>query len=159
MVEDLLIVVTIVILSIAVLFIIDITKPEKKKMKDNELPIESRLFVKDHLTDFEKLLQAIGLIKELKKKLDAYSQDETVKNLKIELGKANTYIQELEAKVAELEKLAALSREENKAIKREVKATEMYKTQQATITRLEKDIHRVRTDRDILIARLVNDKH
>ncbi len=124
--------------------------------EETNLPIESRIFVKDHLTDFEKLLQARGLIKILKKRLDNYNFDDKIKSLNLELGKANSYIQELEAKVKDLERQNVLNKAEYKEIKKEAKATELYKQQQNKISSFEKDIHRLRRDRDILIAKLVN---
>ncbi len=124
-----------------------------------DLPIESKIFVKDHLTDFEKLLLARQLIKTLKQRLNDFNADEKIKSLNLELGKANSYIQELESKLKTLEKLTLLNKEENKQIKTKVKASELYKQQQNKINSLEKEIHKLRKDKDILIYEVLKLKN
>lgn len=65
----------------------------EKIQKIDSLPNESKIFVKDHMTDFEKLLIANSLIKQLKKE---------IASLSFELGVVNSEKQELEDKVKKL---------------------------------------------------------
>ncbi len=69
---------------------------------ENTDPHPDKIFVRDHLTDLEKLLFAQSAIKEFKKENA---------ELKIELGKAQSYIEELkhlvnhDPEIIELERL------------------------------------------------------
>jgi len=61
---------------------------------NTELPEESKIFVKNKLTDLEKLLFAQSYINDLKNELS--SQLIEISNLKIELGQLKAFVQELE---------------------------------------------------------------
>jgi hypothetical protein len=57
------------------------------------IPNESKIFIRDNLTDFEKLLFAKKEIEDLKKELKI--RDDKIIDLNIEIGKLNSYIEEL----------------------------------------------------------------
>lgn len=78
-----------------------------------------------------------------------------LKELRIEIGKLNSYIEELKFENKKLsqenESLLRLSKDERK----ELKVVSAYKEQNQKISVLEKEIHRLKKDKENIIEKLI----
>jgi uncharacterized protein (DUF3084 family) len=105
-------------------------------------PHPDRIFVPGHHTDFEKLLFARSEIKDLKKQLACSN---------IELGKANSLIEELQATIKDLQPTSAIT----KAEKKEFRAREYNLALINESKELRKKIKKLQSEIGDLVARIV----